>query len=215
MSGLNIKLADLQISDFLTPECCFFVMTYWKNLQLLGALPPDPYQGLCPWTPLGAYCGPQTPASFSSFFTFAQSHVWVMSVCFILELGTLWCSMWLDQCWGDVSVVQYVVGSVMGWCENIVVQCVVGSVLGWCECGWISVVMMWEQCGAVCGCVCLCLCVCSHNHYNFCFMISCLKSLGTGDLMMIATIVVALYILWSVARKISKNLWEDDYDNSS
>ena len=53
----------------------FFVMTYWKNLQLLGALPPDPYQGLCPWTPLGAYCGPQTPASFSSFFTFSQSHV--------------------------------------------------------------------------------------------------------------------------------------------
>ena len=26
----------------------FFVMTYWKKLQLLGALPPDPYQGLCP-----------------------------------------------------------------------------------------------------------------------------------------------------------------------
>ena len=41
----------------------FFVMTYRKNLQL------------CHWTPLGAYCGPQTPASFSSFFTFAQSHV--------------------------------------------------------------------------------------------------------------------------------------------
>ena len=50
-------------------------MTYWKNLQLLGALPPDPYQGLCPLTPPGAYCGPQTPASFSSFFTFSQSHV--------------------------------------------------------------------------------------------------------------------------------------------
>ena len=50
-------------------------MTYWKNLQLLGALPPDPYQGLCPLTPLRAYCGPQTPASFSSFFTFSQSHV--------------------------------------------------------------------------------------------------------------------------------------------
>ena len=80
MSGLNVKLADLQISDFHAPECCFFVMTYWKNLQLLGALPPDPYQGLCPWTPLGAYCGPQTLASFSSFFTFSQSHVWNMSL---------------------------------------------------------------------------------------------------------------------------------------
>ena len=54
-------------------------MTYWKNLQLLGALPPDPYQRLCPWTPLGAYCGPQTPASFSSFFTFSQSHVCTVS----------------------------------------------------------------------------------------------------------------------------------------
>ena len=56
----------------------FFVMTYWKNLQLLGALPPDPYQGLCPWTPLGAYCGPQTPAFFSSLVTFPQSHVWLL-----------------------------------------------------------------------------------------------------------------------------------------
>ena len=64
MSGLNIKLADLQISDFHAPECCFFVMTYWKNFQLLGALSPDPY------------CGPRPPASFSSFFTFSQSHVW-------------------------------------------------------------------------------------------------------------------------------------------
>ena len=51
-----------------------FVMTCWKNLQLLGALPPGHYQGLCPWSPMGAYCGPQTPASFSSFFTFPQSH---------------------------------------------------------------------------------------------------------------------------------------------
>ena len=59
----------------------FFVMTYWKNLQLLGALPPDPYQGLCPWTPLGAYCSPQTPASFSSFFTFSQSHVCKLTCC--------------------------------------------------------------------------------------------------------------------------------------
>ena len=71
MSGLNIKLADLQISDFHAPKCCF---------QLLGALPPDPYQGLCPWTPLGAYCGPQTPTSFSFFFTFPQSHVWVWMI---------------------------------------------------------------------------------------------------------------------------------------
>ena len=54
-------------------------MTYWKNCQLLGALPPDPCQGLCPWTPLGTYYSPQTPASFSSFFTFPQSHVW--SIC--------------------------------------------------------------------------------------------------------------------------------------
>ena len=75
MSGLNIKLTDLQMSDFHAPECCFIVMTYWNKLQLLGPLPPDPYQGLCPWTPLRAYCGPQTPTSFS-FFTFPQSHVY-------------------------------------------------------------------------------------------------------------------------------------------
>ena len=52
MSGLNIKLADLQIW-FSCSKTLFFVMTYWKNLQLLGALPPDLYQGLCLWTPLG------------------------------------------------------------------------------------------------------------------------------------------------------------------
>ena len=56
-----------------------FVMTYWKNFQLLGVLPPRPYQGLCPWTPLEAYCGPQTPTSFSCFFTLPQSHVWGVS----------------------------------------------------------------------------------------------------------------------------------------
>ena len=32
-----------------------------KNLQLLGASHPDPHQGRCPWTPLGAFSSPQTP----------------------------------------------------------------------------------------------------------------------------------------------------------
>ena len=143
MFGLNIKLADLQISDFHAPECCFlwwhtapewhfqcsfennqvnvwskhkacwlaniwfscsrmlfFVMTYRKNLQLLGALPPHPYQGLCPWTPLGAYCGPQTPASFSSFFTFPQFHVCIFKFYSFLVgwlLFVLFCSLYVFQ----------------------------------------------------------------------------------------------------------------------
>ena len=61
-----------------------------------SALPPDPYQGLCPWTPLGAYCGPQTPASFSSFFTFPQSHVCVGVPLSVLSLcmgnEEYWCT---------------------------------------------------------------------------------------------------------------------------
>ena len=61
MSGLKIKLTDLQISHFHAPECCFVWWHTEKNFQLVGTLSP---------TPLAAYCGPQTPTSFSSFFTF-------------------------------------------------------------------------------------------------------------------------------------------------
>jgi hypothetical protein len=35
-----------------------------KALPSLGASPVNPHQGLCPWTPLGAYGGLQTPACF-------------------------------------------------------------------------------------------------------------------------------------------------------
>ena len=58
-----LRLANIRFS---CSRMLFFVMTYWKNFQLLGTLPPDPYQGLCA----------QTPTSFSSFFTFPQTHVW-------------------------------------------------------------------------------------------------------------------------------------------
>jgi hypothetical protein len=37
----------------------------WKKRYLRRGLRPlNPHQGLCPWTPLGAYGGPQTPAYF-------------------------------------------------------------------------------------------------------------------------------------------------------
>ena len=43
----------------------FFGYRLMKNLQLQVALPPDPQQGIRPWTPLGAFGGPQTPTFFS------------------------------------------------------------------------------------------------------------------------------------------------------
>ena len=42
----------------------FLPLYFTKKLQLQGALPPDPHQGCCPWTPLGTYGSPQTPANF-------------------------------------------------------------------------------------------------------------------------------------------------------
>ena len=57
MFGLNIKLVDLQISDFHAPECCFL---WWHTEKTFS------FWGRCPQTPT---------ASFSSFFTFPQSHV--------------------------------------------------------------------------------------------------------------------------------------------
>jgi hypothetical protein len=35
-----------------------------KRYLYWGLRPLNPHQGLCPWTPLGAYGGPQTPAYF-------------------------------------------------------------------------------------------------------------------------------------------------------
>ena len=108
MSGLNIKLADLQISDFHAPECCFLWWHTEKTFSFWGRCPPDPYQGLCPWTPLGAYCGPQTPASFSSFLTFSQSHVciifWLVFVKITRQIisrffVTLFESDWPSESW--------------------------------------------------------------------------------------------------------------------
>ena len=49
MSGLNIKLANLQISDFHAPECCFLWWHTEKTFSfrpLPGALPLDPTGGL-------------------------------------------------------------------------------------------------------------------------------------------------------------------------
>ena len=71
-----------------------------KKPSASGGVAPDPYQGLCPWTPLGAYCGPQTPASFSSFFTFPQSHVWCMcgSMCMWLCISFFFFFPFLCNC---------------------------------------------------------------------------------------------------------------------
>ena len=116
----------------------FFVMTYWKNLQLLGATPPDPYQRLCPWTPLGVYCGPQTPASFSSFFTFPQSHVWSCSWLLWIAVSRSWAKGISPP--ADVALRRSARGTLSS--RSLVDALVDGAFLSlytWCCCFFLSV----------------------------------------------------------------------------
>ena len=56
MSGLNIKLADLQISDFHAPECCFFCDDILKKTSASGGVAPRPLPG--PLDPTGGLIRP-------------------------------------------------------------------------------------------------------------------------------------------------------------
>ena len=62
---MNFSVLDFFKFASRMPQIAQILVSTFKIFQ--GSMPPDP--------PLGAYCGPQTPASFSSFFTFPQSHV--------------------------------------------------------------------------------------------------------------------------------------------
>ena len=48
MSGLNIKLTDLQISDFHAPECCFLWWHTEKTFSFWGRCPQTPTRGFAP-----------------------------------------------------------------------------------------------------------------------------------------------------------------------
>ena len=71
MSGLNIKLADLQISDFHAPECCFFVMTYWKKPSASGGVALRPLPGALPLDPTGGLLRPPDPHIIFLLFQFS------------------------------------------------------------------------------------------------------------------------------------------------
>ena len=62
MSGLNIKLADCQISDFHAPECWgFFCDDILKNPSASGGVAPRPLPGALPLDPTGGLLRPPDP----------------------------------------------------------------------------------------------------------------------------------------------------------
>ena len=77
MSGLDIKLADLQISDFHAPECCFLWWHTQKNFSFWGRCPQTPTRGFAPGPRWGPTAAPRPPHHFPPFSLFPQSHVWI------------------------------------------------------------------------------------------------------------------------------------------
>ena len=70
MSGLNIKLADLQISDFHAPECCFLWWHTEKTFSFWGRCPQTPKRGFAPGTHWGPTAAPRPPHHFPPFSLF-------------------------------------------------------------------------------------------------------------------------------------------------
>ena len=70
MSGLNIKLADLQISDFHAPECCFLWWHSEKTFSFWGRCPQTPTRGFAPWPHWGPTAAPRPPHHFPPFSLF-------------------------------------------------------------------------------------------------------------------------------------------------
>ena len=70
MSGLNIKLADLQISDFHAPECCFLWWHTEKTFSFWGRCPQTPTRGFAPWPHWGPTAAPRPPHHFPPFSLF-------------------------------------------------------------------------------------------------------------------------------------------------
>ena len=70
MSGLNIKVADLQISDFHAPECCFLWWHTEKIFSFWGQRPQTPTRGFAPGPHWGPTAAPRPPHHFPPFSLF-------------------------------------------------------------------------------------------------------------------------------------------------
>ena len=70
MSGLNIKLADLQISDFHAPEC-WFCDDILKKPSASGGVAPRPLPGALPLDPTGDLLRPPDPRIIFLLFHFS------------------------------------------------------------------------------------------------------------------------------------------------
>ena len=77
MSGLNIRLADLQISDFHAPECCFLWWHTEKTFSFWGRCPQTPTRGFAPGPHWGPTAAPRPPHHFPPFSLFpSPMSVW-------------------------------------------------------------------------------------------------------------------------------------------
>ena len=70
MSGLNIKLVDLQISDFHALECCFLWWHTGKKPSASGGVAPTPLPGALPLDPTGGLLQPPDPCIIFLLFHF-------------------------------------------------------------------------------------------------------------------------------------------------
>ena len=84
MSGLNIKLADLQISDFHAPECCFLWWHTEKTFSFWGHCPQTPTRGFTPGPHWGSTAAPRPPHHFPPFSLFPSpmSDIFLMAEMF-------------------------------------------------------------------------------------------------------------------------------------
>ena len=70
MLGLNIQLADLQISDFHAPECCFLWWHTEKTFSFRGHCPQTPTRGFAPGPHWGPTAASRSPHHFPPFSLF-------------------------------------------------------------------------------------------------------------------------------------------------
>ena len=99
MSGLNIKVADLQISDFRAPECCFLWWHTEKTFSFWGPCPQTPTTGFAPGPHWGPTAAPRSPHHFPPFSLFpspmSENQGWIPSLLLTrwtaLPLGHQYC----------------------------------------------------------------------------------------------------------------------------
>ena len=176
MSGLNIQLADLQISDFHAPECCFLWWRTEKTFSFWGRCPQTPTRGFAPGPHWGPTVAPRPPHHFPPFSLFPSPmsasykkntlvfYHQVRCVCFV-DVGTgarVWLFIGFLLAFGSLIAAAWILfGFYVVQCEFGVIHVFVESAPPQgCVCVYVCVCVCLHVCVFACVCVCVCLCVC-------------------------------------------------------